>query len=64
MRKSKQFQRQYLIKWRGYSSSQNTWENEENIFDLSLIQNYFDEMPINEREKAFLILTNELVRNF
>ncbi|XP_065639444.1 uncharacterized protein LOC136072218 [Hydra vulgaris] len=29
---------QYLIKWEGYPSSQNTWEPEENIFDPQVIQ--------------------------
>ena len=32
--------KQYLIKWVGFPSSQNTWENEENIFCEELKRNY------------------------
>jgi len=31
---------QYLVKWKGYPKSQNTWEFEENIFDDDLIKEY------------------------
>jgi chromobox protein 1 len=32
--------RQYLVKWEGYPSEENTWENEENIFCKELIAQY------------------------
>ena len=33
--------RQYLVKWEGYPSTENTWEPEENILDDSLIENFY-----------------------
>jgi chromobox protein 1 len=32
--------KQYLVKWEGYSSKDNTWEDEENIFCKELIYKY------------------------
>ncbi|AFM97905.1 chromatin organization modifier domain-containing protein [Encephalitozoon hellem ATCC 50504] len=31
---------QYLVKWEGYPDSENTWEDEENIFCKELIREY------------------------
>ena len=31
---------EYLVKWKDYPSSNNTWEPEKNIFAKSLIQTY------------------------
>lgn len=31
---------QYMIKWEGYPESQNTWENEDNVFCADLIKEY------------------------
>merc|ERR1712226_100542 len=31
---------QYLVKWKGYGSEENTWEPEDNIFDKKLIQEF------------------------
>ncbi|AFN82627.1 chromobox protein [Encephalitozoon romaleae SJ-2008] len=32
--------KQYLVKWEGYSDSENTWEDEKNIFCKKLIKEY------------------------
>jgi hypothetical protein len=32
---------QYLIKWKGYSESEDTWEPEENLQALTLIKEYY-----------------------
>ncbi|ADM11153.1 chromobox protein [Encephalitozoon intestinalis ATCC 50506] len=32
--------KQYLVKWEGYSDSENTWEDEKNIFCKDLIKKY------------------------
>lgn len=32
--------RQYLLKWKGYPNSENTWENEENLQCFELIKEY------------------------
>lgn len=32
--------KQYYVKWEGYSSDQNTWEDEKNIFCKNLIDEY------------------------
>lgn len=33
---------QYNVKWEGYPESQNTWENEDNVFCADLIQEFED----------------------
>ena len=33
--------RQYLVKWEGYPSTENTWEPEDNILDSQLIDNFY-----------------------
>ena len=33
-------QLQYLVKWKGFTSKDNSWEPEENILDSRLIDNY------------------------
>lgn len=33
--------RQYLIRWKGFSNKYNTWEREENIFDYAIIKQYW-----------------------
>lgn len=35
--------RQFLIKWVGYSESENTWEYEDNLMCADLVKAYFDE---------------------
>jgi hypothetical protein len=42
--------RKYLIKWKGYSSSENTWEPAANIFNEQLIMDYWN--SLNKRTKA------------
>ncbi|CAD26164.1 CHROMOBOX PROTEIN [Encephalitozoon cuniculi GB-M1] len=32
--------KQYLVKWEGYPDSENTWEDEKNIFSKELIKEY------------------------
>ena len=33
--------RQYLVKWEGYPSTENTWEPEDSILDSQLIDNFY-----------------------
>eukprot|EP01116_Phalansterium_solitarium_P004577 TRINITY_DN1560_c0_g1_i1.p1 TRINITY_DN1560_c0_g1~~TRINITY_DN1560_c0_g1_i1.p1 ORF type:complete len:221 (+),score=35.39 TRINITY_DN1560_c0_g1_i1:99-761(+) len=39
---------QYLLKWKGYPTSENTWEDEDNIFSKDLLQEYDEK----EKQKA------------
>ena len=39
---------QYLIKWRGYPVTDNTWESQEQVFTLRLIQGYHKKHPLSE----------------
>ena len=38
---------QYLIKWKGYPSADNTWEPVEQVFALNLIKHYHSTHPLN-----------------
>jgi len=35
-----QNRKQYLIKWLGYSSNENTWQDENDILDKELLKNF------------------------
>eukprot|EP01116_Phalansterium_solitarium_P004579 TRINITY_DN1560_c0_g1_i3.p1 TRINITY_DN1560_c0_g1~~TRINITY_DN1560_c0_g1_i3.p1 ORF type:complete len:285 (+),score=69.04 TRINITY_DN1560_c0_g1_i3:140-994(+) len=39
---------QYFLKWKGYPASQNSWEDEDNIFSKDLLQKYDEK----EKQKA------------
>ncbi|KAI9499817.1 hypothetical protein BX070DRAFT_231394 [Coemansia spiralis] len=41
-RKGEGGQTEYLIKWEGYPNSENTWEKEDNVFDKSMIKEYWE----------------------
>lgn len=41
---------EYLIKWVGYSDSENTWELEENIFAKELIEEYESKTLLKKRK--------------
>ena len=43
---------EYLVKWEGYGSEYNTWEPEENILGLRLIQQY-------ERKQVLKAMANK-----
>ena len=40
--------RKYLVKWEGYSSSENAWEPASHIFNDQLIKNYWN---FHDKEK-------------
>ena len=48
----RQRQRQYLIKWKGYPSSDNTWEPEENVHAEDLVKEYHKRHPLNLVKRA------------
>lgn len=39
---------QYFIKWKGYPSSENTWEDEDNLNCDELLQEYLEKVRKNE----------------
>ncbi|KAF7721765.1 hypothetical protein EC973_004159 [Apophysomyces ossiformis] len=40
----------YFIKWKNYDSSWNTWENEQNIFSVELIEYYWSQQSVTREE--------------
>lgn len=44
--------KQYMVKWKNFSSSENTWEPEENILQKNLIDEYLQRCGKAPRKKA------------
>ena len=55
-------QLQYLIKWKGYPSSDNTWEPEENVHAEDLVKEYHRRHPLNLHKSRGGQGTRKLVR--
>jgi hypothetical protein len=45
---------QYLLKWKGYPESNNTWEPKEQLHALEILKRYYAKCPL-EKIKAILI---------
>lgn len=46
--------KQYLVNWEGYPDSDNTWENEDNIFCKKLINEYEESLKRQKIQKGSL----------
>src|SRR5712671_233489 len=53
---------QYLIKWKGYPSSDNMWEPEENVHAEDLVKEYHRRHPLNPHKSRGGQGTRKLVR--
>ncbi|KAI8980240.1 hypothetical protein BDB01DRAFT_796999 [Pilobolus umbonatus] len=56
----------YYIKWLNYSSAENTWEKEKDVFAKNLIQEYWDTKPDDDIDKQIynsLYAPNKVKRN-
>src|SRR5712672_3970934 len=53
---------QYLIKWKGYPSSDNTWESEEDVHAEDLVKTYHRCHPLQTAKKAAAQGTKKLIR--
>jgi len=58
----RQRQLQYLIKWRGYPSSDNTWEPEGNVHAEDLVKEYHRRHPLHVVKRAAGRGTKKLIR--
>jgi len=55
-------QLQYLIKWSGYPSSDNTWEPAEDVHAEDLVKSYHKRHPLQTVKKRTSEGTRELIR--
>jgi len=55
-------QLQYLIKWKGYPSSDNTWEPKDNVHAEDLVKEYHRRHPLNSVKRATGRGTRKLIR--
>jgi len=61
-RYGRQHHLQYLIKWKGYPSSDNTWEPEENVHAEDLVKEYHRRHPLGVDKRAAGRGTKKLIR--
>ena len=47
--RTKNGQQQFLVKWRGFPMSQNSWEPVTNILDKRLIKKFYEDHPLARR---------------
>src|SRR5712671_4110139 len=55
-------QLQYLIKWKGYPSSDNTWEPEESVHAEDLVKKYHRRHPLESVKRTVRQGTKKLIR--
>jgi transposase InsO family protein len=49
--REKEGELEYYVKWKGYDSSHNTWENEHQFNDTACIDRYFKEQLLNDEPR-------------
>jgi len=57
----RQRQLQYLIKWKGYPSSDNTWEPKENVHTEDLVKGYHRRHPLDSDKRTTRTGTKKLI---
>src|SRR5712671_311039 len=58
----RQRQLQYLIKWKGYPSTDNTWEPQENVHAEDLVKRYHRHHPLDSDKRTTRRGTQKLIR--